>query len=342
MRSIAVTGSIVFVALSPLACAEADAGSAASAGADATAEVPDGPPLYYLLSGPAKRYCSGIWVSERDRTEALYGSVLHTEDQVHDYESGSLAIDIDENRRIVTVSQNGVSARARHFGDQGCVILPPDTDGVFFTPREVASALPDAETTPWPMGDMLPDEPLPDYVDAELLDQAARTFFTEGDNRAAFLVVHRGRVLAEDYGPGIHQDTQLESWSMGKSMTATLIGRLIQMGHLEIWQPAPVPEWQNSPGDPRAEIRIADLLRMSSGLRFSNSGATPEQMAASFIPGRWTTAWATWRPSTPSSSPSAATPSSRPTPSAAIATPTRGRSATSSSARSRTSWATST
>ena len=80
--------------------------------------------------------------------------------------------------------------------------------------------------------------------------------------------------------------TQLESWSMAKSMTATLIGRLIQMGHLEIWQPAPVPEWQNSPGDPRAEIRIADLLRMSSGLRFSNSGATPEQMAASFIPGQ--------------------------------------------------------
>ena len=84
MRSIAVTGSVVFLALSPLACAEADAGSAVSGTAAANAEAPDGPPLYYLLSGPAKRYCSGIWVSERDRTEALYGSVLHTEEQVHD------------------------------------------------------------------------------------------------------------------------------------------------------------------------------------------------------------------------------------------------------------------
>ena len=286
MRRIAVVSSVVFVALPLVACAEADAGSAAAADAATAAGAPDGPPLYYLLSGPAKRYCSGIWVSERDRTEALYGSVLHTDEQVGDYESGSLVFDIDEDKRIVTVSQDGVSARARHFGDQGCVILPNDTDGVFFTPRDVASALPDAETTPWPMGDMLPDEPLPDYVDAELLDQAVETFFTEGDNRAAFLVVHRGRVLAEDYGPGIHMHTQLESWSMAKSMTATLIGRLIQMGHLEIWQPAPVPEWQNSPGDPRAEIRIADLLRMSSGLRFTNSGATPEQMAASFIPGQ--------------------------------------------------------
>src|SRR5207302_83336 len=31
-------------------------------------------------------------------------------------------------------------------------------------------------------------------------------------------------------------------------------------------QPAPIPEWQ-TPGDPRAKIRIADLLHMSSGLR---------------------------------------------------------------------------
>ena len=289
MRHMPAISSIVFLALPLFACTDADAGSAASIGSGSPASAvasSDGPPLFYLLSGPAKRFCSGIWVSERDRTEALYGSVLHTEEQVRDYEEGRLAFDVDEERRIVTASQDGVSARARHFGDQGCVILPDATDGVFFTPRKVTSTLPDAESTPWPMGDMLPDGPLPEDVNGELLNQAVQTFFTEGDNRAAFLVVHRGRILAEGYGPGIHQDTQLESWSMAKSMTATLIGRLIQMGHLEIWQPAPVPEWQNSPGDPRAQIRIADLLRMSSGLRFSNTDATPEQMAASFIPGQ--------------------------------------------------------
>jgi CubicO group peptidase (beta-lactamase class C family) len=78
---------------------------------------------------------------------------------------------------------------------------------------------------------------------------------------------------------------QLESWSMGKSMTATFIGRLIQMGHLELWQPAPVPEWRFAPDDPRADIRIADLLRMSSGLRFSRGESSAEQMAASYVPG---------------------------------------------------------
>jgi CubicO group peptidase (beta-lactamase class C family) len=90
--------------------------------------------------------------------------------------------------------------------------------------------------------------------------------------------------VKEAYGSGAHKDMQLERWSMGKSMTATFIGRLIQMGYLELWQPAPVPRWQNS-DDVRSRIRIADLLRMSSGLRFSREGATPEEMAASYIPG---------------------------------------------------------
>lgn len=53
---------------------------------------------------------------------------------------------------------------------------------------------------------------------------------------------------------------------MGKSVTATLMGVLIQQGAYTLTQPAPIPEWQ-SPSDPRAKIRIADLLNMSSGLR---------------------------------------------------------------------------
>ncbi len=239
------------------------------------------------LAGPAKRFCSGIWVSERDRDEALYSSVLLGDELVEAYESGDLDFEVDDERRIVTASRDGVSAGARHFGDQGCVILRSETDQPLFTPRTVASTLPAAAATPWPMGDKEPDTPLPEGVDAALLDRAASMFFSNDlDRRAAFIVVHRGRIVKERYGSGAHRDMQLESWSMGKSMTATFIGRLIQMGHLDLWQPAPVPEWQNSPDDPRGEIRIADLLRMSSGLRFSGGGSSPEQMAASYIPGQ--------------------------------------------------------
>jgi CubicO group peptidase (beta-lactamase class C family) len=53
---------------------------------------------------------------------------------------------------------------------------------------------------------------------------------------------------------------------MGKSVTATLMGVLINQGVYSLWQPAPIPEWQQ-PDDPRARIRIGDILQMSSGLR---------------------------------------------------------------------------
>jgi CubicO group peptidase (beta-lactamase class C family) len=53
---------------------------------------------------------------------------------------------------------------------------------------------------------------------------------------------------------------------MTKSLTGTLMGVLIEQGEYDLWQSAPVPEWQNA-GDPRQAIRIGDIMRMSSGLR---------------------------------------------------------------------------
>ena len=247
------------------------------------------PPTHTRLSlaGPAKRFCSAIWVSGRDRSEALSNSVLLGDDATGRAEQNTeTEFSVDDEQRIVSASRDGVVARARYFGDQGCVILPTEMDQVFFTPREVVSSLPNARSLLWPMGDQLSDEPLPKHVDNDLLDEAVSTLFQESlDRRAAFVVVHQGRIIAENYSSGAHQDMQLESWSMGKSMTATFIGRLIQMGHLGLWDLAPIPEWQNTPGDPRGAIRIADLLRMSSGLRFSGGGSSPEQVARSFVPG---------------------------------------------------------
>ena len=38
---------------------------------------------------------------------------------------------------------------------------------------------------------------------------------------------------------------------MGKSITATLVGQLIQEGVYDLWQPAPVEEWQGADDAPR-------------------------------------------------------------------------------------------
>lgn len=81
----------------------------------------------------------------------------------------------------------------------------------------------------------------------------------------ALVVMQGGRIVAERYAPGYGPDTKLISWSMAKSVTATLVGLMVADGLLVLDDPAPVPEW-SSPGDPRAKITLRHLLHMASGL----------------------------------------------------------------------------
>jgi len=118
------------------------------------------------------------------------------------------------------------------------------------------------------MGDILPDEPFPVELDREKVAAAVDAAFEPPESlTGAFVVTHRGRIIGERYMEGKDKNTMFESWSMGKSLTATFMGLLLQQGVYDLWQPAPIPEWQKE-GDPRAAIRIADIMRMSSGLRF--------------------------------------------------------------------------
>jgi len=91
---------------------------------------------------------------------------------------------------------------------------------------------------------------------------------------AAFLITRKGRIIAERYGEGVTRNTPLESWSMGKSVSATLMSILIQQGVYTLLQPARIPEWSDK-SDPRRAIRIADLLHMSSGLRIKGAFSGP-------------------------------------------------------------------
>ena len=110
-------------------------------------------------------------------------------------------------------------------------------------------------------------------VPREALARRIDALFTglpEDETRAA-IVVHEGRTVAERYAPGYHENTRFISWSMAKTITATMIGMLIADGRLQLDQPAPVPAWQR-PGDPRGEITLRQLLQMRSGLRHTEAG----------------------------------------------------------------------
>lgn len=86
----------------------------------------------------------------------------------------------------------------------------------------------------------------------------------------ALLVMKRGSVVAERYGPGIGEKTPLNGWSMAQCVTALMIGQLVSDGRLRMDETAPVPDWQR-PGDPRGEITLRQLLQMRSGLRHAET-----------------------------------------------------------------------
>lgn len=92
----------------------------------------------------------------------------------------------------------------------------------------------------------------------------------------AVVIVHNGRVIAERYAAGISVETPLLGFSMTKSVINALIGVLTQQGLVTPSMPAPIPEWRGA-NDPRREIEVEHLMRMTSGLDLdeTNSGFDP-------------------------------------------------------------------
>lgn len=227
---------------------------------------PPGDPLTHHTSGYAKIMCSAVFITGLDPDFAAENVGYFTSPYADRARVDEPVIDYEERAVHVTLP-SGVTRTAQYVGDQGCVTLPVGLDTVSFTPRSIESRLPDPSTRPWPMGSTLPDEPLPPEIDEAILQDAIDAAFepTEGMT-AAFVVTYGGRIIGERYGDGITASTPLESWSMGKSVTASLMGILIERGVYQLEQRAPIPEWQ-ARGDPRSEIRIVDILQMSSGLR---------------------------------------------------------------------------
>ena len=221
------------------------------------------------LGGFTKVLCSGVFVSGRDPDEVILNSASPLF-LTSEYQPGPEDIEIDEQRREVRVVRDGrVLRTARYVGDQGCVSLPPGGDQIAFEPVAVESTLPSAATTPWPMGDLDAKlDPASVGIDAEALDAAVDLAFADpAALTRGVVVVHKGKIIAERYAQGHDPDMQLESWSMGKSLGATLIGVLVEQGALELDEPPPIAAWSDAE-DPRSQIRLVDLVRMSSGLAF--------------------------------------------------------------------------
>lgn len=110
--------------------------------------------------------------------------------------------------------------------------------------------------TPWPTRDWPRGELPRGFVEPEFPDAGATH---------ALVVIWRGRLVLERYGPEHGPESALISWSVAKSVLHSLVGLLVRDGKLATEMRADLPAWR-APGDPRASLTLDVLLRMSSGL----------------------------------------------------------------------------
>jgi len=188
---------------------------------------------------------------------------------------------VDYDTRTASIWGEGIERQSAEYNDdQGCTILPGGMDDVAFDPTPVPRSVPDPGTTPWPLGDAgAHHDPFPAEVDFDRFQTALDwAMAQEEHNTRALLVVYKGRILGERYAEGFRPNTPQISWSQGKSIAAALLGATIEAGllDLDLDDPAPVAEWR-AEGDPRREIRVRDLLNMSSGLDFQNWGISDDR-----------------------------------------------------------------
>jgi CubicO group peptidase (beta-lactamase class C family) len=209
----------------------------------------------------AKLACSGRFISGLDDARI-------TED-LASYSGLYRQIELRAGEREVSASLFGMAQTSATWRPGiGCSLDIGDTAPLDrLVPSTVAQ-----RAAPWPRGDQVEDT---DPVAQAVLEAILLADNAAGLETRALVMVRDGRIIAEHYADGFGADTPLLGWSMGKSVTAIMVGRLQQLGLLpadeRAFHEGPLfPAWA---GDARRDIRLVHLLQMTSGLDWDETYA---------------------------------------------------------------------
>lgn len=219
--------------------------------------------------------CNGLFTSERTLEQVFADELAFLREPIGTASGGDYQVDW-ERRAVEVGAADGVPVMRAAFRDGiGCIILAPDQTlaDIDTLPQLTLPAPPgDAAQIPWPDGDLIESEELPDNINATALQAASDWAFdrpTAEQNTISLLVVYEGQIILERYAPGFDMGTRTRTWSTAKSIASTLIGMTVDEGLLALDEPLDL-EWLPTVGsadsDPRQNITLRHVLNMSSGL----------------------------------------------------------------------------
>lgn len=234
--------------------------------------------------------CSSLWNGsgkaladiERDELSGIYSEI--------EADVRAMRADVDATAKRVSVRyrDDAPPRIAEWNAREGCVTLPIGSQGVTGKQGDAAPR-PNLDDRDWPLGDRHARAAMPAGVSPFAEVSLNREGF--GGRTSSLLIVKQGRIVAEWYQPGHDLHTAQRTFSVAKSMAATLVGHAVLQSRIDVTKPAAIAEWQ-TPGDPRAAITTEQLLRMASGLTSDTAGNRTDAIYMGGASVRqWTTQW---------------------------------------------------
>ncbi|NRB32026.1 MAG: serine hydrolase [Rhizobiaceae bacterium] len=206
----------------------------------------------------AKIICSNYFLANRDPER-----VLEVDVQAPGHPLLRLMqAEVDSATGIVRTGLFGVIGQGMAVYRKGFGCTPvPDRDlaAVTEVPEPSTIAEPDAQRD-WPLGSRIATAKN-SKLEAVLADDALA-----GPGMRAIVVVKDGKIVGERYAPGFGPQTPMLGWSMAKTVTGALVGRLIQQNQIDLQGDNLFAHWAN---DNRSKITLQDLLGMASDLQWN-------------------------------------------------------------------------
>lgn len=228
--------------------------------------------------------CSGIFVAHQTQQELDQNELSGIYPDYARYFDQLPPARIDQSRKTVSVDYSPLMPprMAAYRPGFGCTQLPVGATekALDFLPRFAAWP----EYTTQDRGSAIGSNVKVELrlEEAERLEMPVTAAFDEmtygaGTRTSSVIVVRDGQVVAERYARGVEHETPQRTWSVGKSLTATIIGAARRQGLIDIDYPAVIAAW-NKGADPRREITIRHLLHMASGLDSGENGSRTDRL----------------------------------------------------------------
>ena len=159
--------------------------------------APPGDPMSHHAAALARVVCAGVFISGLDADFVLVNvGAIPPFDVRKDL--GKPVVDAAK-KTVDVATPKGVVRSAQFVGArQGCVVAAESGAPLHFAPKEPQTSPTSTANSPWPAGEVLPQEPLPGQSDAAKLKQAVDTAFEPaGAMTSAYVVTWRGKIIAE-------------------------------------------------------------------------------------------------------------------------------------------------